>query len=183
MAAIVKLLHWEAGATRFTCLKPRQLPALYKIPEMSCQEIRIYKLTRNLFPQQKSISKWDLGKIEFHVDFVLLLKEWALQTIPTQIVFIHSFSFLFVFSFQSKSDKNWSVKMNLNLDMFSMPNYGFNWFQILLSSNYNLHPHSQYARMRTCVSEPLSSHPSSQQFRLILSLISANPSQSCTSGL
>ena len=85
--------------------QPRQLPALYKIPEMSCQEIRIYKLTRNLFPQQKSISKWDLGKIEFHVDFVPLLKEWALQTIPIQIVFSHSFSFLFSFVFNQNRIK------------------------------------------------------------------------------
>ena len=83
----------------------RQLPALYKIPEMSCQEIRIYKLTRNLFPQQKSISKWDLGKIEFHVDFVLLLKECAFQSSLWSIdhtdpnCFSHSVSFLFVFSF------------------------------------------------------------------------------------
>ena len=88
----------------------RQLPALYKIPEMSCQEIRIYKLTRNLFPQLKSISE--------NMDLC-----WSLRmSIQTGIYFI-SISvggrrgdvFIEIFQFWRESDKSfYCTRSNLS---------------------------------------------------------------------
>ena len=176
-ASIVKVLDWRAGATKLTCLTSA---AAWVVQDTQyvlcrCQQIRIYKLSGNLFPQQKSISKWNLCKMEFSITermsspYQHLKEQNDIAFRPYQPKLFEAYNQNLIW--------NWSVKMNFYPNMSPVPNYGFRWFLPLLS----IRPQS---------SSPLTIDGdesivilSSQQFRLILSLISANPSQSSTSGL
>ena len=60
------------------------LPPMYKIPNMSCQQIRIYKSSENLFPRQKLISNWDIGKISV---LLILTRTSARKNILNKIAF------------------------------------------------------------------------------------------------